>query len=347
MPFRPDDGMHVLVLGRVTVYEKRGIYQILVEDVEPRGIGAIHAALEKLRARLEAEGLFDPERKRSLPRRPARVGIVTSPSGAAIQDILKVFRKERTPVHVILSPAFVQGAEAPRSIVDALRDLEELDELDLIMVGRGGGSFEDLLAFSDEEVVRAVSACRVPVISAVGHEIDVTLTDLAADIRAATPTAGAQIVASAHALLGEELTGIELRLVSSIREILDDTAGRLRSAEGRLVHPRHILDQGRMRLDDLSFRISAFIQSGMERRKADLDRLAAVLASLGPQAVLDRGYAVVQRMDGTVVRRPAQVEVKEELSVRLASGDISVEVTGKGKGGQETGDRSQESGGKA
>ena len=326
LPFRPVDGMRALVYGRVTVYEKRGIYQVVAEDMEPRGVGAIHEALEKLRAKLEAEGLFAPERKRDPPVRPARVGIVTSPSGAAIRDILKVLRKDPTPVHIILSPALVQGLQAPQSIVEALRNVEELGGLDAIIVGRGGGSFEDLLAFSDEVVVRAVAASPVPVISAVGHEIDVVLTDLAADIRAATPTAAAQIISSANKDLVYDVENMALRMASSVRVVLDEAGKRLRRSETRLVHPRHLLDQGRMRTDELTFRLNTFIRTGLERRRKDLDRLVGMLTSLGPPAVLQRGYAVVQRKDGTVVRGPKEVEVGEGLDVTLAEGKIGVTV---------------------
>jgi exodeoxyribonuclease VII large subunit len=332
LPFRPVDGMHVLVFGRITVYEKRGIYQIVAEDVEPRGVGAIQEALRKLRDKLEGEGLFAPERKRALPLMVAKVGVVTSPSGAAIRDILKVFQGHDTAIHVILSPTAVQGAEAPSSIVEAIQSLVSLGGVDVIIVGRGGGSFEDLLAFSDESVVRTVAESPIPTISAVGHEVDVALTDLAADVRAATPTAAAQIIALARLDLISDVGQIALRMASAMSLVLDDAAGRVRSAEDRLVHPRYLLVQGRMRLDDQAYRLQTLLQSGLVRRRGDMDRLNGMLTSLDPLAVLKRGYALVQKGDGEVVRGPEQVEVEERLAVTLSGGKIGVEVTDKGKG---------------
>ncbi|UCG37672.1 MAG: exodeoxyribonuclease VII large subunit [bacterium] len=328
LPFIPADGMQVLVHARLSVYEARGEYQLIADDLEPRGLGAMRQAMERLRLKLEAEGLFAPERKRPLPLYPHRVGVVTSASGAAIRDILKVFADRDTPVNVLVSPALVQGREAPGSIVGALAALVEHGGCDVIIVGRGGGSWEDLLPFSDEKVVRAVAGCPLPVICAVGHEIDVCLCDLAADVRAPTPSAAAEMVAEGRAALQRVLSHLAHRLVAGMRLRVADSGRKVVELGSRLIHPRYLLDQGRMKLDDLSFRLLSHVRSRLERCRGELGRLSALLRSLGPQAVLERGYAVVQKQDGTVVRRPGQVREGERLDVRVAEGRIRAKVEG-------------------
>jgi exodeoxyribonuclease VII large subunit len=326
VPFQPSDGMHVLVLARLTVYEARGDYQLVVDDMEPRGIGAMRQAMEQLRLRLEAEGLFSRDRKRNLPLFPTCVGVVTSAMGAAIRDILKVLQERDAPVRVIVSPALVQGREAPDSLVRALTDLVQHGETDVIIIGRGGGSFEDLLPFSDEKVVRAVAECPIPIVSAVGHEIDISLTDLAADVRAPTPSAAAEMVAAGREEILGQLMYLASRLLSAVRHMLRDAREQALSVGSRVVHPRHLLEQGRMRLDDLSFRLVSHVRTRLRECRADLNQLSGLLRSLGPQAVLDRGYAVVRKTDGTIVRSPGQVAAGEGLDVRVAEGEIKVKV---------------------
>jgi exodeoxyribonuclease VII large subunit len=333
LPFLPKDGMSVLLLGRLTVYEARGNYQLIVDDMEPRGLGAIMQALEQLRVRLEAEGLFDADRKKDLPAFPTCVGVVTSPTGAAIRDITKVLRDRDAPVRVLLSPALVQGKEAPKSIVTALEVLIEHGEADVIIIGRGGGSFEDLLAFSDEKVVRAVADCSVPIVSAVGHEIDISLCDLAADLRAPTPSAAAEMVSESREGLLVGLQYVASRLAAAMRIATGDAKSLVAAVGSRLTHPRHLLEQGKMRLDDLSFRLVSHTRARLTESRSDLKHLAGLLSSLGPQAVLDRGYAVVQKGDGVLVRNPAQVVIGETLDVRVAEGRIKVKV--------ESGERAQ------
>ena len=326
LPFLPEDGMQVLVFGTLGVYESRGVYQLISTEIEPRGLGALREAMEQLRKRLESEGLFSVERKRPLPIYPEVVGVVTSPTGAAIRDISRVFQKRGSMVRIVLAPALVQGAQAPASIVDALAQLACLPEVDVIIVGRGGGSFEDLLAFSDESVVRAVSSCPVPVISAVGHEIDSALTDLAADLRAATPSSAAEMAARSREEVQSTLFNLEYRMVSRMRLVWKDARGRLAEADARLVHPRHLLEQGRMRVDDLIYRLTVPVHSRLERYRSVLAGLAGKLDSLGPGAVLDRGYAVVRKVDGRVVTAPEDVTLNEALTVDLSGGRIRVRV---------------------
>ncbi|MCJ7500292.1 exodeoxyribonuclease VII large subunit [bacterium] len=326
LPFLPEDGMSVLLLGRLTVYEARGNYQLIVDDMEPRGLGAIMQALEQLRVRLQAEGLFDADRKKDLPAFPTCVGVVTSSTGAAIRDITKVLRDRAAPVRVLLSPALVQGKEAPDSIVTALEVLIEHGKADVIIIGRGGGSFEDLLAFSDEKVVRAVAACPIPIVSAVGHEIDISLCDLAADLRAPTPSAAAEMISESREGLLAGLQYMTSRLVAAARLATGEAKSRMAVVGSRLTHPRHLLEQGKMRLDDLSFRLVSHTRARLTGSRSELKNLSGLLHSLGPQAVLDRGYAVVSTVDGVLVRDPKQVEPGEVLDVRVAAGRIGVTV---------------------
>ena len=327
LTFLPEDGMKVLLLGRLTVYEARGNYQLIVDDMEPRGLGAIMQALEQLRVRLESEGLFDPDRKHDLPAFPTCIGVVTSATGAAIKDIMKVLGDRDAPVRLLLSPALVQGKEAPDSIVAALNTLIESGEAEVIIVGRGGGSFEDLLAFSDEMVVRAIAACPIPIVSAVGHEIDISLCDLAADVRAPTPSAAAEMVSeSLEGLLGG-LEYVASRLVAATRIAVGEARSHVAAVGSRLTHPRHILEQGKMRLDDLSFRLVSHTRARLTESRSELKHLSGLLNSLGPQAVLDRGYAVVSRADGVLVRNSKQVTMGEKLDIRIAAGRIGVTVS--------------------
>ncbi len=320
----PPEGTRVVCAARLTVYEARGQYQLVVEDVEARGAGAAALRLKLLRERLEKEGLFDPARKRQLPPFPFRVGVVTSPSGAALHDIIEVFRLREAPVSVVLSPALVQGEGAPDSLVAALRLLEEQGEAELVILGRGGGSAEDLAAFNDERVVRAVASCALPVISAVGHQIDTTLTDLAADRSAPTPSAAAEAASPSGAELLGVLGDLASRLGSALGEAAELERRRLASLGARLVHPRHRLEQGRYRGDELALRLSSRLAARLAAERARLLRLAAQLDGLSPLAVLGRGYAILRRADGTVVRSPAQVVEGELLSARVAGGEFRV-----------------------
>jgi len=333
LPFLPENGMSVLLLGRLTVYEARGNYQLIAEEMEPRGLGAIMQALEQLRTRLEIEGLFESARKKVLPLYPSCVGVVTSPSGAAIRDITRVIRDRDAPVRLLLSPALVQGKEAPDSIVSALEALTENGEAEVIILGRGGGSFEDLLAFSDEKVVRAVASCPIPVVSAVGHEIDMTLCDLAADLRAPTPSAAAEIVAQSRDGLVRGLQILASRLVAASRMALGEGRSRVAAVSARLTHPRYLLEQGKLRLDDLSFRLVSHTRNRLTGYRSEVKHLAGLLKSLGPQAVLDRGYALVTRDDGALVRDPLQVKPEEELKVQVAEGSFGVRVSARKPGG--------------
>ena len=228
--FQPENGMEVLVFGQITVYEKRGAHQIIVEQMEPKGIGALQLAFEQLKKKLEAEGLFDPAHKKKLPLLPKKIGIVTSPSGAAIRDILKVLSRRFANIHVILYPARVQGEEASMEIVEGIRYLDQYG-VDVIIVGRGGGSIEDLWPFNEEIVVRAVYEAKTPIISAVGHEIDFTLTDFSADVRAPTPSAAAEMVIQDQTVLWDVIQTRKQKLVRAVKQISNQYRHRLELAQ--------------------------------------------------------------------------------------------------------------------
>ncbi len=254
--FTPENGMTVICRGRLTVYETRGDLQMIIDYMEPSGRGAYRMALEKLKKKLAGEGLFDESRKKQLPVLPRVIGIVTSPTGAAIRDILKVIRKRNERVTVLIYPARVQGAQAPGEIAEGIATFNRHDLADVLIVGRGGGSTEDLDAFNSEEVIRAIAASDIPVISAVGHEIDITLSDLAADVRAPTPTAAAEMVILEKEQWVKRIQELKTRLMHDFQLLIERRRNGLRQLESQLVDPRHRLSLIRMKLDDLLARLS-------------------------------------------------------------------------------------------
>jgi exodeoxyribonuclease VII large subunit len=257
LPFTPEDGLYIVCRGKVSLYEPRGEYQLILDYMEPKGIGALQIAFEQLKGRLEAEGLFEEERKRSLPLVPRRIGIVTSPSGAAIRDMLQIIHRRFPNVGILLCPVRVQGAESPVEIAQAVRDLNELGDVEVIIVGRGGGSLEDLWAFNDEGVARAIYESRIPVISAVGHETDFTIADFVADIRAPTPSAAAELVVREKAELDRFIHGLSLRMIGCMRQYLGLLRGRIDGAKKGLVDPRKGVERLWKHLKELSRRLSA------------------------------------------------------------------------------------------
>jgi exodeoxyribonuclease VII large subunit len=266
LKFEPEDGLQVVCSGRLTVYDPRGEYQIVVDHMEPKGLGALQLAFEKLKEKLSREGLFDPARKRPLPLLPQKIGIVTSPTGAAIRDILQIIDRRFANVHILLYPVRVQGAGAGQEIAQAIDELGRWPDLEVMIVGRGGGSLEDLWAFNEEVVARAISRSPVPVISAVGHEIDFTIADFVADLRAPTPSAAAELVVRNKAELFQNLENRVWRLNQVARTILESWQERLESLVHRLTDPRKRVADQRLRLDDFSFRLATSMQQGLGRR---------------------------------------------------------------------------------
>ncbi len=326
--YRPRDGDRVEVRGSIGVYEAGGQYQLYAEWIQAAGEGDLFRQFTILKAKLEAEGLFDPGRKRPIPSRPHRAAVVTSPTGAALRDMLNVIRRRWPSLEVILCPTAVQGDDAPAQIVRAIASANTLKP-DVIIVARGGGSIEDLWAFNDESVVRAIAASAAPVISGVGHETDFTLADFAADLRAPTPSAAAELATPDRTELAADLRDLTARLADALGARLRERRWTLaeRMATLRGLSPRAQLANSRQRLDDLLMRTATAIQHRLEIERQRVDGLALRLESLSPLAVLNRGFAVVTRA-GTieVIRSAAAVAPGDALDVRVSEGQFTVAV---------------------
>ncbi len=286
--FIPKEGQQVLCRGRVTVYEPRGEYQIVVDTIEPRGLGALQAAFEQLKERLQKEGLFDPSRKKPLPILPQRIGIVTSPTGAAIRDMLKVLGGRRAHLEILINPVPVQGEGAASAIASAIDELNALGRLDLLIVGRGGGSLEDLWAFNEEAVARAIFRSRIPVISAVGHEVDYTIADFVADVRASTPTAAAEMVVRSWQEWLDRIEAHRARLDQGIRHGLEMARGRLRVYQRSLRDPRRVIEAYLLRLDELDGRIRQGLFNTLRHQSLRLRHARESLRHRSPMEGLHR-----------------------------------------------------------
>lgn len=328
LKFRPQDGMKVIVRGRVSVYEPSGQYQLYAETMQPDGAGALSLAFEQLKERLEAEGLFDPRHKRPLPLYPRRIGVVTSPTGAALQDILDITARRWPLAEIRLFPVLVQGESAPGQIVRAIGEMNRQKACDVLIVGRGGGSLEDLWAFNDEAVARAVYASKIPVVSAVGHETDFTICDFVSDLRAPTPSAAAELCTPD---IREEKQRI-LSLQRYFREAAGQTLAHFSQRLDRLVQdsplgcPELLLDSRKQALGSLFGRLVGNCAERLESSRQRLALLAGSLHALSPLQVLARGYAVVSDSRGTVVRSASQLSPGERVTLRLASGRAEAEI---------------------
>lgn len=324
------DGMEVEVHGRIGVYEVSGQYQLYADQIRPVGEGALYQEFMRLKSMLEMEGLFAPERKRPIPLLPTRIGIVTSATGAALRDMLNTLRRRLPTVEVLLAPSPVQGVEAPPAIVKAIQSLN-LQAPDVIIMARGGGSIEDLWAFNDERVVRAVANSQVPIICGVGHETDFTLSDFAADLRAPTPTAAAEL-ATQLTLLDQlaQLESYRNRLASATLSLLSEQRSVLSSltAALRYASPDRKIQSERQRVDELSRSMYSSLIHRVQLQSAHVNGMKHRLEALSPLAVLARGYAVVTRKDdGSVVSRVAQAQAGQQISIRVSDGQLSAEIT--------------------
>jgi exodeoxyribonuclease VII large subunit len=289
--FIPEDGLHIICRGRVSLYERRGEYQLILDHIEPKGVGALQIAFEQLKNRLEEEGLFDEERKRPLPLVPRRIGMVTSPSGAAIRDMLQIIHRRFPNVEILIDPVRVQGFESPPEIEQAVRDLNALRNVDVIIVGRGGGSLEDLWAFNDERVARAIYESRVPIISAVGHETDFTIADFVADVRAPTPSAAAELVVREKAELLRSIQGLDMRMVGCMRQCVGFLEGRVDQARRRLVDPRKMVERFSERLNELSRRLPVGGQRLLVGAQNSIDNVREKLLYRNPRERI-KGYGL-------------------------------------------------------
>jgi len=334
LQFQPADGMAVIVSGRIAVYPKNGEYQLYVGQMEVAGMGSLYLAYEELKKRLAREGLFDRARKKSLPGFPRKIGVITSPTGAAVRDVIRVIRRRCPGVDLLVIPAQVQGDLAPKSLCDALRLAGSLPALDLLIIGRGGGSIEELWAFNHEEVARAVADCPLPVISAVGHETDFTITDLAADLRAPTPSGAAEMAVPEFRELRRRLLLIDERLQAAALRVMERKKNLL-EVSGKhpvLLEPQRWLDEKRQRVDEIWEYLARITQNRLEKTRADLNRNLATLDALSPLATLRRGYSICRKtVDGSVVREAGEVSPGEKVRVLLNRGELFCAVEENGK----------------
>ncbi len=318
------EGMAVLGMGKLDVYGPRGTYQVVLQRLEPQGLGPLQIAFRKLHAKLAAEGLFLQDRKRPLPRFPKRIGFVTSPQGAAIHDFLEVLRRRWPQMSVLVIPAKVQGSGAAEEIAQGIELANRIDPpLDVLVVGRGGGSIEDLWAFNEEVVVRAVAASKIPVVSAVGHEIDVTLCDLVADVRALTPSEAAERIAPSRDEILETLQSSQLRLTSIVASKLRELESRLTGLIRRPVieQPERMLDVLVQKLDESGHRLSEAIDRRIEKRQFEFDKLASRLDTISPLKTLARGYCLaMDAKDGSIISQVSQAKVGQRLETQLSDG---------------------------
>ena len=323
------NGSAIVTHGRASLYELQGALQLYVDVVQPEGTGVLHLQLEELRARMEKEGLFDESRKRRLPRFPRRIGVVTSPTGAALRDILKVLSRRYPVAEVLLAATQVQGDSAAPGIVECLRLLNTLGDVDVIILARGGGSLEELWAFNEEPVVRAVHASHIPVVTGVGHETDTTLADLAADLRAPTPSAAAMAVAPDVADLMRQVSSMRQDLLLRSMIMVSRRTEVLERAAHDLYRALPDIPARRQRVDDISRVLLPAFSGQLELRKERLRGLSLQLESLSPLQTIERGYAIVRRVrDGSVVQRVGQVISGEGMNVQVADGTFEAQVAG-------------------
>ncbi len=325
MPFQIEDGQQLICRGKIDLYVVRGSYQLVVKQAEPQGVGSLQLAFEQLKRKLSEEGLFAEEHKQPAPWLPRKIAFVTSPSGAAIRDFLEVTRRRWSNVHVVVIPARVQGQQAAGEIAAGVRTANALtDPPDLLVVGRGGGSMEDLWCFNEEEVVRAIFESEIPVISAVGHEIDVTLSDLVADRRALTPTEAAELAVPAEAEIAGMLEAIQQRMVSTLQSRVLRARQQLQTLDSRpvLKRPEEIVEQRARIVDEWEQRLSRAMQDVIQRGKEKVAVAAAGLNALSPLSVLERGYSVTQDQDGQVLVDIQQLQIGQEMVSRLFNGRV-------------------------
>jgi exodeoxyribonuclease VII large subunit len=326
--YLPRDGDAIEIHGSISIYEASGNYQLYGDMIRPAGEGALYQEFLRLKAQLEVEGLFDPERKRIIPRWPETIGIVTSPTGAALRDILDTIRRRFPPVKVVLAATQVQGDQAPQGISSAIQALNHLIRPDLIILARGGGSLEDLMAFNDEQVARTIASSPVPIITGIGHETDFTIADFAADLRAPTPTAAAELATPNQADLRVSLGELNKDIHQSTINFLFDQRRWLEGQQNRLLlrTPLARIHRDQQRLDELNYQAGRSLFHNIEINRTYLAGLELRLNVLNPRAILGRGYSLVTKSDGSRVRSTGQVQPNDPLNVRVSDGEFEVRV---------------------
>ena len=326
--FLPRDGDAIEVHGNISLYEASGYYQLYADLIRPAGEGALYQEFLRLKAQLESEGLFDPLRKKPIPAWPRIIGIVTSPTGAALRDMIRTIKRRYPPVEIILAPTAVQGEEAPAGILTAIDSLNRVVKPDVILLARGGGSIEDLRAFNDESVARAIVDSQAPVITGVGHETDFTIADFAADLRAATPTAAAELATPDQADLRQALSALSTDNLRAMQLLLQTRRTELERSHSLLLSrsPLGRVRRDRQRLDELNLRGSIALMHTLEIDRARLAGLDLRLRALNPQAILERGFSIVTHLDGRIVRSVQQVQPEDDLQVRVSDGEFGARV---------------------
>ena len=326
--FRPESGMKVIALGRITVYPRDGVYQLYATELVPDGVGDLHAAFEQLKAKLAEEGLFDRDHKKPLPPYPERIAVITSSAGAAVRDVIRVATKRYPVAKLIVMPVRVQGAEAPPEIVSAIRYANRWKVADLIITGRGGGSIEDLWAFNDERVARAIYESEIPIISAVGHEPDVTIADYVADLRAATPSNGAELAVPDQSELHASLLAARKQMLSALLARVDNGRERLEQLRQRrvLTDPGAYVADRRLALDHAAALLQASFRSSVSDKRGRLAQGVAALDAMSPLKVLGRGYAIAETEEGRILRSRKDAAPGQRLRLKLADGDVGCRV---------------------
>jgi len=332
LKFKPEDGMEVLLFGSIAVFTKQGKYQLYVDTMQPFGAGALFLQLEKLKRELDLCGYFSLEKKKPLPGMATRIGVVTSQDGAALRDILKVLNQRNPATQVVIVHSSVQGLDAPQELAEGVRMLNAYAEVDLIIIGRGGGSFEDLMAFNSREVVEAIFESTIPIISAVGHEVDITLADLAADVRAATPTQAAQLAVPDRTVLQHQLTGITRQLTRAMAKNLSQRAETLDRLMMRKIwrDPRELLEKRHRNLQSLNQCLARVVQKSLETRQHGLAMAAASLDNLSPLKVMARGYAIISQQE-RIIKSIDELDIGATMTARLRDGKLLLEVKTKEK----------------
>lgn len=329
LPFAPENGMKVIALGFISVFAKNGEYQLYAEDLQPDGIGALHIAFEKLKAKLDSEGLFSAERKRSIPFLPKKIGIVTSPTGAAIRDLLTVIKRRFPNVDIIIAPTLVQGTGAADEICAAIDELNKLGDIDVIIVGRGGGSIEELWAFNEEKVARAIASSGIPVISAVGHETDYTISDFVADKRAPTPSAAGEMAVPAKAVLKNEIRHLNLRLFNAMVRYIGTEKQKLEYLSKLPIfkRPQTYIINNRLALDEIIRKILREMDIYLSEKRTLLNAYIDKLEVLSPISILKRGYSICMNADSKMIVKSAK-DVKEGdiVVILLSEGSLICNV---------------------
>ena len=325
--FKPEDGMDVLIQGKVTVYETRGQYQLIVQAMEPAGIGTLYLAFEALKKQLQNEGLFDPAKKKPLPKYPKKVGIVTSQSGAALSDMLNIFQRRTPYVELIIRPTVVQGEEASRDIANGIIELDRTNTIDIIIIGRGGGSIEDLWPFNEELLARAISQCKTPIISAIGHETDITISDMVSDVRAPTPSAAAEISAPSTSELDQIISNklnVLYNFINLQLQQLWQSLDRL-SDRHAFQRPNAMIERQREVEKKLTHRLSVSLKHIISINRTKINGLVNEINALNPNDVLNRGYSIAFKGDGQIVRQENDLDIGESFVLQTGKGQMEAE----------------------